>query len=77
MSLTHSEMFCFSGTSYLRGHCYKLFKNRFATNMGKFCFANRVVHEWNLLPHDIVSCETVTAFKVKLDPYLKNCRGFT
>lgn len=60
----------------LRGHRYKLFKNRFNTNCYKYCFSNRIVDEWNLLTDDIMSCNTVEVFKVKLDHHLKFSRGF-
>ena len=60
----------------LRGHSLKLFKDRFNTNIGKHSFANRVVDEWNLLTEDIISCNTVNQFKVKIDHHLRYCRGF-
>jgi ribonuclease P/MRP protein subunit RPP40 len=62
-------------TNDLRGHSFKLFKHRFVTNIGKYSFANRIIDEWNLLPEDIVSCNTVNMFKNKLDHYLRCCRG--
>ena len=63
------------GTS--RGHSLKLYKNRFRTDVGKFSFANRVINEWNLLTQDIIACDTLEQFKVKLDRHLRLCRGFT
>ena len=59
--------------SNLRGHSLKLFKQRFNTNIGKFAFVNRIADEWNNLSEDIVSCNTVTSFKKKLDHYLRDC----
>ena len=41
-----SEMFILD-KNRLRGHEYKLFKNRFNTNACKFMFKNRIVDEWN------------------------------
>ena len=67
-------LLCFS-TSNLRGNTKKLYKPRFSTNIGKFTFANRIVDEWNMLSEEVVSCSTVLLFKIKLDRYLKNCRG--
>jgi hypothetical protein len=70
-----SQFFNFAESS-LRGHSLKLFKTRFNTNIGKFTFCNRVVDEWNMLPEDVVSSNTVLNFKIKLDHFLKNGRGF-
>jgi hypothetical protein len=64
-----SELFVMSG-NITRGHCFKVYKQRFATNYGKYVFSNRVVDEWNLLAEEIVSCNTVEGFKAKLDLYL-------
>ena len=63
--------------SNLGGHSLKLFKHRFNLNIGKFSFVNRIVDEWNNLSEDIVSCNTVNAFKNKLDRYLRNRWGLT
>jgi hypothetical protein len=63
-------------TSTNRGHCYKLFKLRFNTDVGKYSFASRVVNEWNLLTEDIVACDTLGQFKFKLDRHLRLRRGF-
>jgi len=67
-------IFQFAHTNF-RGHCYKLFKPLFSTNIGKVTFVNRVVEEWNKLPVDVVSCDTVLNFKMKLDGYLRFGRG--
>jgi hypothetical protein len=63
------------GNSSLRGHSLKLFKSRFVSDCDKFSFANQVVNEWNLLTDDIVACDTLVKFKIKLDHYLKHSRG--
>jgi hypothetical protein len=59
----------------LRGHRFKLFKNRFNCNIGKYAFSNRVVDVWNSLPDDIVSCDTISSFKAKLDRLFKDDWG--
>lgn len=71
-----SNYFSFAHSN-LRGHSYKLFKSRFSTNIGKFAFVNRVVDEWNKLPIDVVSSNTVLNFKINLDVYLRNGWGLT
>jgi ribonucleases P/MRP protein subunit RPP40 len=60
----------------LRGNCFKLYKNRFTTNIGKYSFSNRVVDIWNKLSDEVVSSTTVTSFKAKLDLVIKNDWGF-
>ena len=71
--LNYQDFFVVS-TNRSRGHTLKLFKARFNTNCGKFMFSNRLVDKWNRLSEDIISCNTVEAFKVKLDQYLRCCR---
>jgi hypothetical protein len=67
--------FTLSSTS-LRGHGFKLYKHRFLTDVGKFSFSNRIVNEWNLLTPELLSCNTVEQFKIRLDLYLRSGRGF-
>ena len=74
--VNYSRMFSFAANN-LRGHSLKLYKSRFNTNVGKFTFSNRVVDEWNMLPVDVISSNTVLSFKIKLDRYIKNGRGLT
>ena len=72
-----SVSFTTNTLSKLRGHSLKLFKHRFNCNIGKFSYVNRIVDEWNNLSEDVISCNTVNAFKNKLDRYLRECRGLT
>ena len=57
-------------------HNLKLYKGRFLTDVGKYSFTNRIIDEWNLLSENVVSCNSVDSFKIKLDRYFKSCRGF-
>jgi ribonuclease P/MRP protein subunit RPP40 len=59
-----------------RGNSLKLHKERFNRNLGKFTFSNRIVNAWNRLPEEVVSCDTVNNFKIKLDHFIKEGRGF-
>ena len=70
------SMFFNASETNLRGHGQKLFKHRFCTNICKFAFSNCVIDEWNKLPREVVSCNTVLNFKIALDHYLKNGGGF-
>ena len=55
-----------------RGHPYKLYKQRVNLDVAKFSFGNRVCDEWNKLPADIVTSDSVNMFKNRLDNYLTN-----
>ena len=58
-----------------RGHSLKLFKCQCRLDIGRFAFSNRVVNMWNSLSEDVVACDTVTGFKIRIDRAL-NSRGF-
>jgi len=55
------------GLHNLRGHRYKLFKDRSCMNVRKFFFSQRVVDSWNKLPAHVVEAETVNCLKRRLD----------
>ena len=55
--------------SLTRGHSYKLAKNRCQTSLRQKFLSYRVVNLWNGLPEDVVSCETMNAFKNSLDSH--------
>ena len=57
------------GSDYTRGHNFKIDKRRFNSDVGKFCFFNRVVNQWNKLPPAIVNSKNVNEFKRKLKTY--------
>ena len=46
---------------------YKLEKLRFRTDLGRYCFTNRVVNNWNRLVRCVVSAESIGSFKRWLD----------
>ena len=51
----------------LRGHRYKLEKNRSRLDVRKHFFSQRVVNSWNKLPATVVEAESLNAFKNRLD----------
>ena len=55
-----------------RGNGMKLEKYRFRRDSGKYWFGNRVVDLWNRLPREVVGCNTVNTFKIKLDELMGN-----
>ena len=54
----------------LRGNSLTLYKSGFATDIGKFCFRNRVIDSWNALPESVVACDKLSKFKELLDLHL-------
>ncbi len=47
-------------------------KHRFRRDTGKYWFGNRVVDLWNRLPREVVGCNTVNIWKIKLDDNMSN-----
>ena len=50
-----------------RGNMYKFAKHRSRLNVRASFFSQRVVNDWNKLPNDVVSADSVNAFKNRLD----------
>ena len=57
----------FESNPNLRGHKYKLSKERFNANARKHFFSQRVINVWNSLDCNIVEADTVNLFKKRLD----------
>ena len=60
----------FSSQKRTRSNGFKLDKFRFHREIGRHWYGNRVVDEWNKLPKEIVSAETVVSFKNRLDKHM-------
>ncbi len=56
----------------MHGNGVNLGKYRFRCDTWKYWFMNRVVYLWNGLPRQVVGCNTVNTFKIKLDEYMGN-----
>ena len=69
LQLDNNKMHC------MRGQNYKLVKKRFSQNVGKWCFSNRVINDWNMLPVNVVESACLNSFKINLDRYLCEVRG--
>ena len=67
--LTTHTLFEFDNNNITRSHPYKLKKPRFNSQKYQHFFTNRIVNPWNGLPADVVSAETLNAFKNKLDKH--------
>ena len=55
-------------TDTTRGHDLKIRKKHSKLNIRKHFFTNRVVNDWNRLPHIAVNQENVLNFKKQIDP---------
>jgi len=51
-------------SNHTRSNGLKLFKNRLNTNVRKFCFSQRVINDWNSLPHDVVTAPNVFTLRI-------------
>ena len=71
------ESFFTMNSGNTRGHKFKINVQYARTNYRKYFFVNRTVRIWNLLPANIVDCNSVASFKLKLKSYDLNrfCRG--
>ena len=45
------------------------------SNIYKHNFVNRIVDEWNSLPHEVLDVENFVAFKKRLKIYLMNSKS--
>ena len=52
----------------------KLYKNRVNRDVLKYSFANRVTEQWNRLPEEVISANSINSFKNRVDKYLKSNR---
>ena len=56
----------------LRGPTTKLYKGRSWLDIWKHFFSNRVVNNWNSLPHMVIDAESVNDFKNRIFKYWKD-----
>ena len=70
-----SRFFEFDTEKTTRGHHLKLFKRRRFRLNPMITLSTRVINAWNALPEDVVSAESETVFKRKLDQHFTNTSG--
>ena len=56
-------------SSITRGHNLKLFKPHAQKIVCSNCFSIRVINAWNQLPNEVLTSNSATNFKIKLDNY--------
>ena len=66
------KMFYVEKSDRTRGNGFKLKKVRYIKDSSGHWFINRVVNEWNSLSKEVVTAETLTKFKKKLDEFMDN-----
>ena len=68
-NVDHKQFFEMAPSSGRRGHALKVYKKHCRLELRKNFFSQRVTNTWNALPPNVVSAQTVNAFKAKLDRY--------
>jgi hypothetical protein len=58
--------------SHTRGHSLKLVKPRATTSIRANVFSHRIVNNWNSLPEEVVTADSINSFKNRLDKHWKN-----
>jgi hypothetical protein len=66
-----NELFTLDESSITRTNGLELVTRRFATEVAWNSFGYRVLSAWNAIPHNVVNCQILDAFKLNLD---KHCR---
>ena len=66
-NISTSLFFTFSQNSNTRGDKYKIFVNRYQSNIRQHTLIRRSVHDWNNLSFNTKDSETVNQFKSLLD----------
>ena len=62
----YRRFFRVSSLSRMRGHTWKLAKDKFRTDITTYFFTQRGVTVWNSLPGHGVEAETLAVFKTRL-----------
>ena len=68
--IDYRKFFIRADTVQLRGHNYKLYKNRSLKRCRTCFFSQRVVNCWNLLPQEVVEASSLEIFKNRLDKFM-------
>ena len=69
VDLEPDVLFTLDTRSRTRGHPWKLEKPRAVCRARRNAFAIRVINDWNALPFHVVSAESVSSFKERLDSF--------
>ena len=56
------QLFRMQTNQRTRGHTQNLFKRQFRLDLRKYSFSQRVIDDWNSLPEDVASSESINQF---------------
>jgi hypothetical protein len=70
VNINAKELFTLSQNTHLHGHKFKLVKPKSVSVRDANVFVNRVVNIWNSLPNSIVTAESVSSFKHRLNSFI-------
>ena len=70
--ISSDVFFTCNSSDRTRGHSYKLYKSRPATKLRANSFSQRTVNNWNELPEEVVSANTIDSFKGRLGRFWIN-----
>jgi len=73
-NVDRDQFFTLSETSYLRGHSKKIYKQQTSKTCRQKFFSQSVIDEWNQLPENVISADSVESFKKRLDNHMKSRR---
>ena len=73
-NITPNSLFTFSHEERTRGHSMKLFYPTVNYSTRHNFFTIQIINLWNNLPESIISVDSVSLFKKKLDDYLNQLR---
>ena len=66
---TTNSLFKFSDNQRLRGHNFKILKQRANKSRYAKFFTNRIINSWNSLPMNVVNAKTIDSFKNLIDNF--------
>ena len=55
--------------SRTQGHCYKSIKPRCDTGFRLRSFSQWIIMDWNSLPYDVITAQTLNSFKNRVDKF--------
>jgi len=68
--IVYRKFFIRADTVQLRGHNYKLYKNRSLKQCRMCFFSQRVMNSWNMLPQQVIDAPSLEVFKNRLENFI-------
>ena len=64
------KLFCIDGNGRATKHICLKIKRHVNSNIGLKFFTRRVINYWNRLTDEVVTCKSLSSFKIKLDEFM-------